>query len=178
MLRNRANHVSGWLLGYGLLLFVVFLDPLSVVLTWEDGGNGLSRENLEFVAFFASISMVGFALWARPRVELLPGLVVVRNILRDVRIPADAIESVDTTSQYVRLSAGGKQYTAAGLEQSNLMLMRGSDFGHRAADSMRGEARAAGHASSVTVHWRMPEWPEVLLLTLWTGYVAAASIVA
>ena len=178
VLRNKVNHVSGWLLGYGLLLFIVCLDPLSVVLTWEDGTNGLTQENLESCAFFAAVSLVGFTLWARPRVELRPGLVLLRNILRDVRIPADAIEAVDTTGDYVKITAAGRQYTAAGLEQSNLMHMRGSDFGDRAATSMQGQTQAHAPASSVTVRWRAPEWPEILLLALWTVYVAAGYAVA
>lgn len=178
VLRNGANYVSGWLLGYGLLLFVVALDPLGVVLTWEDGSNGLHGVNLQFFAFFGSISLVGFALWARPRVELLPGLVVLRNILRDVRIPADAIEGVDTTGEYVKISAAGKQYTAAGLEQSNLMLLRGSDFGERAAESMQAQATGPVAASGVTVRWRALEWPETVLLLLWAAYLAAAIVAA
>jgi hypothetical protein len=178
VLRNQANYVSGWLLGYGLLLFVICLDPLGVVLTWDDGSNGLSRENLEFLAFFASSSLVGFALWGRPRVELLPGRVILRNVLRDVRIPADAIEGVDTTGEYVRITAAGKRYTAAGLEQSNLMLMRGSNFGDRAEEAMQQQAGADGSAADVTVRWRAPEWPEITLVLLWTAYVAAAYVVA
>jgi hypothetical protein len=178
VLRNKVNQVSGWLLGYGLLLFVLFLDPLSVVLTWEDGSNGLSRENLQFCAFFGSVSLVGFVLWARPRVELLPGAVFLRNIFRDVRIPMHAIESVDTTGEYVRIGAAGRKYTAAGLEQSNLMLMRGNDFGDRAAEAMQSQTQVEAGASTVTTRWRAPEWPEVLLLVLWTLYVAAAYVVA
>lgn len=134
-----------------MLLFVFALDPLGVVLTGgEDGSNGLDALNLQFFAFFGSISVVGFALWGRPRVELLPGLVVLRNILRDVRIPADAIEGVDATGEYIKISAGGRQYTAAGLEQSNLMLLRGSDFGQRAAESMGAQATDSVTASGVT----------------------------
>ena len=179
VLRNQANYVSGWLLGYGLLLFVLALDPLGVVLTGgEDGSNGLDALNLQFFVFFGSISLIGFALWGRPRVELLPGLVVLRNILRDVRIPADAIESVDATGDYIKISAGGRRYTAAGLEQSNLMLLRGSDFSQRAAESIGAQVTGSVTTSGVTVSWRGLEWPEAVLLLLWAGYLAAAIIAA
>ena len=174
VLRNQVNYVSGWLLGYGLLLFVLAIDPLGAVRT--DGGVGFDTLNLQFFAFFGSISVVGFALWGRPRVELLPGLVVLRNILRDVRIPADAIEDIDTTGDYIKIHAGGRRYTAAGLEQSNLMHLRGSDFGQRAAESMGAQAAGSVSTSGVTVSWRGLEWPEAVLLLLWAGYVAAAIV--
>ena len=171
MLRNRVNFVSGWLLGFGLLGFVVWLDPLGVYSTWKDGGNGLTRENLEFVAFFFAVSAVGFLLFARPHVRLQQEHVLVCNILRDVSIPRDAIEAVDTTGDYVRIAAGGKQYTAAGLEQSNLSQWTGGRFGSRAAEAMRADTPASAE-QAVVVRWRRPGASELVLLLLWAVYAA------
>lgn len=58
------------------------------------------------------------------------------------------------------------------------MLMRGNDFGDRAAEAMQSQTQVEAGASTVTTRWRAPEWPEVLLLVLWTLYVAAAYVVA
>ena len=172
MLRNRANFVSGWLLGFGLLGFVVWLDPLGVYSTWEDGGSGLTSENLEFVVFFAAISVGGFSLFGRPHVRLQTGNVLICNILRDVSIPRGAIEAVDTTGEYVRIAAGGKQYTAAGLEQSNLSHWTGGSFGSRAAEAMQDRALPTGEHAVVVVRWRRPEVAELVLVLLWAVYVA------
>ena len=163
--------MSGWLLGFGLLGFVIALDPLAVYSVREGSGNGLTRLNLEFVAFFFAVSAVGFSLFARPHVRLQPQHVLVCNILRDVSIPRDAIEGVDTTGEYVRIAARGKQYTAAGLEQSNLSHWTGGRFGARAAEAMQENVLPNGK-QAVVVRWRRPEVPELVLLLLWAVYVA------
>lgn len=171
MLRNQVNFVSGWLLGFGLLGFVIALDPLAVYSVREGSGNGLTRLNLEFVAFFFATSAVGFLLFARPHVRLQPEHVLVCNILRDVSIPKDAIEAVDTTGDYVRIAAGGKQYTAAGLEQSNLSHWTGGRFGSRAAEAMRADIPTST-GQAVVVRWRRPGASELVLLLLWAVYTA------
>lgn len=171
MLWNRVNFVSGWLLGFGLLGFVVWLDPLGVYSTWEDGGSGLTSENLGFVAFFFAVSALGFSLFARPHVRLQPEHVLVCNILRDVSIPKNAIEAVDTTGEYVRIAAGGKQYTAAGLEQSKLSHWTGGRFGTRAAEAMQ-EDVPPNTKQAVVVRWRRPDASELVLLLLWAAYAA------
>ena len=167
--------MSGWLLGFGLLGFVIALDPLAVYSVRED--SGLTRLNVEFVAFFFAISAVGFILFARPHVRLQPGKILVCNILRDVSIPRDAVERVDTTGGYVRIAAGGKYYTAAGLEQSNLSHWTGGRFGLQAAEAMQDVApRCAEQA--VVVRWRRPEVAELVLLLLWAAYAALGVVAA
>lgn len=177
VLRNQVNYVSGWLLGFGLLGFVIALDPLAVYSVREGSGNGLTRLNVEFVAFFFAISAVGFILCARPHVRLQPGKIVVGNILRDVSIPRDAIEGVDTTGGYVRIAAGGRYYTAAGLEQSNLSHWTGGRLGLQAEEAMHDVAPRSAE-QTVGVRWRRPEVPELVLLLLWAVYVLRGVTVA
>lgn len=178
VMRNRVNAVSGWLLGFGLLAFVVLLDPLGGYKTWPDGGNGLTSENLQIGAFFAALSVGGFSVFARPHVQLRQDEVVICNVLRDVFIPRDAIEAVDTTGEYVRIAAGGKHYTAAGLEQSNLSHWTGGSFGSRAEQAMQPTGLATRERAVVQVRWRRLGVPEVVLLVLWALYTALGIVTA
>lgn len=171
VLRNRVNFVSGWLLGVVLLGSVVWGDPLGVHSTADDVGSGLTSENLGFVAFLAAASVGSFSLFARPHVRLQGGNVLVCNVLRDVSIPRGAIEGVDTSGKYVSIAAGGKHYTAAGLEQSNLSHWTGGRFGARAANAMQ-EDVLPNSKQAVVVRWRKPEVPELVLLLLWAVYIS------
>ena len=171
VLRNRVNFVSGWLLGFGLLALVVWADVLGVYSTWEDGGNGLTRENLGFVALFAAFSVGSFSLFARPHVRLQTANLLVCNVLRDVSIPRDAIDGVDTSGKYVRIAAGGRHYTAAGLEQSNMSHWTGGRFGLRAAEAMQEAVAPSAEHAPIVVRWRKPEVPEVVLVLIWSVYV-------
>ena len=177
MLRNKVNFVSGWLLSFGLLAFTVWLDPLGVYSTWDDGGNGLTGENLGFVAVIFATSAWGFSQFARPHVQLRPEHVVLCNTLRDVCIPRDAIEAVDASGRYVRIAVGGKQYEAAGLELSNLSHWTGGHFGSQSVEAMREQALPTTE-QAVVIRWRGPEVPELVLLLLWATYVAVGVAVA
>ncbi|MFW5463759.1 hypothetical protein ACOCJ7_14395 [Knoellia sp. CPCC 206453] len=124
--RNRVNQVAGWLLGYGLFFFVSFLDPLSVY-TPSQGTDGtqLDTELVSIHLFFATLSVIGFAIWAVPLVRTAPGVVRIVNPLTRWTLPAECLETLREGVMFPRLVCGEHVVRLWGLERSVLDSMRG-----------------------------------------------------
>jgi hypothetical protein len=172
-LRNGVNHVSGYLLGFGLLAFVVGLDPWSV---YSDRGDGLDTVlNLQSCGFFGAISIIGYRLFAHPRLDVHPDHLVIVGVLRDISAPLTAVTEVDTTSsEYVRLRINGRFRAVPGLEQRNLNTLPGQGVVEQLMVLLPGvrlpSETSAHSAAATTVRFSRLERNEVVLLVLWISY--------
>lgn len=124
--RNRVNMVAGWLVGYGLFAFVTYLDPLNVYTQSQaSGGAQLESALVGLHLFFATLSVVGFALWAVPHVRTAPGVVHVVNPLTTWTLPAECLETLREGFMFPRLTCEGRAIRLWGLERSVADTMRG-----------------------------------------------------
>jgi hypothetical protein len=174
-MRSRTNHVSGWLLGFGLWAGAVALDPLHLYSTWSDvPAEEPWYVQTPYYAFFMVLAIGAFAVFARPRVELLQDTLILRNPLRDVRIPLACITKADTNGKHTVIHADGAKHTAWGTESLNIQ----HGGGISAAVAARGSKASAGTSGggTVAVAPRRPEAAEVLLLALWLAYPLAAAL--
>lgn len=124
--RNRVNMLAGWLIGYGVFLFVSYLDPLNAY-TPSQASNGarLETDLVVIHLFFAALSVGGFALWAVPLVRTAPGVVQVVNPLTTWTLPAECLESLREGVMFPRLAFGEHVVRLWGLERSVADTMRG-----------------------------------------------------
>lgn len=177
VLRNRVNHLSGWILGVGLLLFVVVLDPLSAYTSgrWQYDDPSNRAGEWHFALFFGALSVIGFRAFAHPRVEVAPtGRLTIVGWLRRVSTPLAAVAAVDTSREYVRLKINGRFYTATGLEGRQLDWFSGGDPVVERLGCARGDSSAEPPAATVDVTVSWPSTAEILLLSAWTAYVVLA----
>lgn len=127
--RNRVNMVAGWLIGYGLFLFVTYLDPLNVYSQHSPSQAQASVElETELVVvhlFFATLSVVGFALWAVPHVRTGRGVVRVVNPLTTWTLPVDCLQTLQEGVMFPRLTCGQSVIRLWGLERSVADTIRG-----------------------------------------------------
>jgi Bacterial PH domain len=176
-IRHRTNTVLAWLLAYGLLALIVAVDPLGLYATWKGGGQGSAAMFLATL-WFLIFSVVGFALFARPRVELRRDALVLRNACRDIEIPWSQIDEVDATRGiYLRVVAAGRSYSAMGIEKSNLALLSGSSDFVGAVSERIGTHRKGAPISpgdSVRIRWRKIEKTELALLGGWVIYIGGS----
>jgi len=177
--RNGVNHVSGYLLGFGLLAFVVGLDPWSV---YSDGGDGWDTALiLQFCGFFGASSIIGYRLFAHPRLDVHPDHLVIVGVLRDISAPLTAVTEVDTTSsEYVRLRINGRFRAVPGLEQRNLNTLPGQGVVEQLMVLLPGvrlpSETSAYSAAATTVRLSRLERNEVVLLVLWISYTVVGAL--
>ena len=177
VLRNRANFFSGLAVSFGLLSAMVWTDPYGVVRDREPPSD-LAFE-VQFLLGLTVISLGAYAFGVRPRLELWPDKVVLRNVLRDVTIPHGRIEEVDPDSGvYLRLRADGRTFTALGLEKHKFQLVRNVTgvAGQASAEIRRMQEATSPMASGqVEVKLRLPSLGEAVLALAWASCIAAAA---
>lgn len=177
--RSRTNQICGWLLGFGLLVGGVLVDPLHLHSMWSDVPRDQGwYVQLPYVLFFWVVAQSLFAVFARPRIEITDSRVVLRNVVRDVVIPAAAIESAESDGKYLVVTLGGRRYAAAGTESANVQAHGGVSA--KAAALVR-EAMTIHHDvrpvdADVRVRWRRPEPAEWVLAAGWLAYVLASCV--
>jgi hypothetical protein len=174
--RQWLNTVSGWGLGFGLLALMWATDPFGVYLKWADSGQGITSWNAVFYSWLFVLSLGGYSVFARPRVEITDYMVILRNVFRDVFIPRGSILHVDAFSgKYLRIWVGSAVYVARGAERTNLsvFLSKGGVAGTIAAQIDRG-GQHEPHANAnwpTKVAWRRLELPEWILIAGWLLYL-------
>lgn len=172
VVRNRVNQCWGWLIALGIPLVILWLDPLDLYppdrnLDWA---FALTIES-------AILSIGSYAVFARPRVEVWPDRLIIRNVFRDVSAPFGAITEIDDrSSTWIRIRAGGKWYTAAGTELSTLDGFRGPSGERMSAARVFPEGDVA--SGEVAVRWRSLERVEVALLVTWLSYIVLGTAVS
>jgi hypothetical protein len=180
ILRNRTNYWSGLAVSFGLLTSVLWTDPFGVVRERE------RESDLSFVAEFLvllSLASIGaYTLFVRPRLELWSDSLVIRNVLRDVRIPYGLIDEVDPHSGvYLRVKASGRRYTAWGLEKHKFQLVQNLTgvAGEASLEIDRLRDRSVDRWSSgadVQAKFRRPSIPELVLALGWTLYSTSVAL--
>ena len=90
-LRNGQNVFAGWLLALGVAPFVLFFDPL-FLLHGKRGPEETLDVLLPFTVGAALISRGGYRLFVSTNVEVTEARVVLRNPLREHRIPRAGLE--------------------------------------------------------------------------------------
>ncbi|GAA4117643.1 hypothetical protein GCM10022415_15730 [Knoellia locipacati] len=124
--RNRANMLSGCLLGYGLFLFLSYLDLLHAYTSPQSSDDaGLDGELVAIHLLFAGLSVGGFALWAVPHVRTGPGVVQVINPLTRWVLPPECLETLREGIMFPRLKFGDRVVRLWGLERSVADHLRG-----------------------------------------------------
>lgn len=176
--RTGMNWGAGWFLAAGLLLFTVLVvDPLNVAQR-VDNDMGWGTFGLTATAVTMAAAMVTYRLFTRPGVAVGPGKLCITNPTRQWNVPAELITGTDDSLAYVRVHAGGRRILCAGLEKSNLSMLRGDATMDERIEKAIAEAQTQGRAEGpVTWRWTRPDVPEVLLLCLWTTYFAAGALV-
>lgn len=165
--------VSGWLIGFGLFLFVTYLDPLNVYTPRQPGdAAGLDAELLLMHSFFATLSVGGFAAWAVPLVRTGPGFVQVRNPATTWTLPAECLESLREGVMFPRLAYGERVVRLWGLERSVADTMRGHIV-VPTAESAAGVMPATGYGVKRSLH------PALAVLTaLWIAVTLVGLLAA
>lgn len=162
--RNRVNFVSGWFVGFGLFLFVTYLDPLNVYTPTQPGNSaGLDAELLLMHFFFATLSVGGFAAWAVPLVRTSPGFVQVRNPATTWTFPDECLESLREGVMFPRLAYGERVVRLWGLERSVADTMRGHIV-VPTAEPAAGVMPANGYGVKRSIHPAL-----AVLAGLWTA---------
>lgn len=177
-LRNGVNRVSGYVLGFGLLAFVVALDPWGL---YSDRGDADVALNLQFCGFFGAVSVLGYRLFAHPRLDIYPDHLHIVGVTRDISAPLTAVTEVDTTSsEYIRLRIDGRFRSVPGLEQRNLESLRSEGIVDQLKALMprdRLQADTPPDSGGATkVRFSRFELNEVFLLASWIGYTLAGAL--
>lgn len=177
--RNWMNWSAGWTLAAGVLLFMAFVvDPLNVA---QRAANdmGWGTFGLTATATAMAVAWVAYRLFTRPGVAVMPGALHITNPTRQWRIPVALITGTDDNLTYVRVHAGDRRIVCAGLEKSNLNLLRGDTTMDDRIKKAVAEARTDDHGNErVTWRWTRPDLPEVVLLCLWVVYFAVGAVVS
>jgi hypothetical protein len=173
------NWGAGWVLAAGLLLFTALVaDPLNVAQR-VDNDMGWGAFGLTATVVTMAAAMVGYRLFTRPGVGVGPGTLAITNPTRRWHVPAELITGTDDSLTYVRVHAGDRRILCAGLEKSNLSMLRGDATMDERIEKAIAQARTQGRAEGpVTWRWTRPDVPEVVLLCLWATYFAAGAIVS
>ena len=121
----------------------------------------------------------GYRLFTRPSVAVAPGALRITNPTRQWRVPLDLITGTDDNLTYVRVHAGDRRIVCAGLEKSNLSLLRGDTTIDERIDRAMVKAQSDDHGDEkVTWRWTRPDVPEVVLLCSWGVYFAIGAFVS
>lgn len=179
--RQWQNSIAGYFIGFGILAGILAIDPLGAYLTWDGGGQGFDVSGVITMTWFMALSVGSLVVFGRPRVQIFPGGIVLRNVLRDVLIPFATVEEVNILeSAHLRIRANHRWYRAWGLEKSNLHYALGTPGVAGAAADVIEDHAQAGHqpvsSDQTRVWWRSPEVQEVVLVLLWLGYVVAGAL--
>jgi hypothetical protein len=177
--RNWMNWSAGWVLAAGLLLLMAFVvDPLNVA-GRTDNDMGWGTFGLTSTAITMVAALVAYRLFTRPSVAVMRGALRITNPTRQWRVPVALVTGTDDNVTYVRVHAGDRRIVCAGLEKSNLSLLRGDNTMDERIEKAMAEARAHGCADeTVTWRWTRPDVPEVTLLSLWGVYFVVGAVVS
>jgi hypothetical protein len=183
------------------LLSVVTWALLAVVLVATAAADPL--DGLRWAPVLALVAALAYAMFWRPSVEVDDDAVTVRNVVRDVRVPWQRLESVDTRYSLM-LEAGGRRYAAwaapapgrlSGVRQSRrdaaALAALGADLDHGLRASAVPNSDSGGAAIMVRARWEQAgsaarrtrdaeptqvRWAPVPLVAL--AVTAAATVVA
>jgi hypothetical protein len=177
--RNWMNWTAGWVLAAGLLLFTAFVVDLLNVGQRADNDMGWGTFGLTATAVTMAAALIGYRLFTRPSVAVAPGALRITNPTRQWRVPVDLITGTDDNLTYVRVHAGDRRIVCAGLEKSNLSLLRGDTTIDERIDRAMVKAQSDDHGDEkVTWRWTRPDVPEVVLLCSWGVYFAIGAFVS
>lgn len=175
VMRQWSNIISGWFVGFGVIILTGLYDPLGVHSTWPDPGQGVNLANAVIMGLSLTISVGGYAMFSRPSVRFLDDHLVARNVLHDVVIPYRSIEEIDSRgSMHLRIRAAGAWHRVWGLERTNIAMMagRGGIAGVAEDRILERVERASEEADqAVTVTARGLGVADVTLLSLWLAYI-------
>jgi len=177
--RNWTNWWAGWVMALGLLAMTAFvLDPLNVA-SRPDSDMGWGSLGLAVTAGTMLVAMGGYRLFTRPAVTAAAGGLSITNPTRQWRVPAELVEGTDDTLTYVRVHAGRRRIVCAGLEKSNLSMLRGDQTMDERIAKAIGEAISHGEeGGDVTWRWTRVNGSELVMLCLWVAYFAAGAVVS
>lgn len=161
VLRHWPNVVSGWCIGYGMFALTAFMDPLAVYTVWDDGGQGFVASG-PYLAWFVLLSVGALTYFGRPRTVLDRRAVRLRDPLRDITIAWARVDEFDPNRLALRVRSGERWFSATGSERGLAWAI---------AEVARRYQAAAEPGDEVTVRWRRPEWPEILLTGFWLLYL-------
>lgn len=177
-IRRWSNTVSGWFIAYFVMILTFLIDPLGSWSHWQEGGQGWNLENVVVVFWFVALSIGSFSFFARPRVEIREDGLSIRGVFKDVHVAWESLSSFDTTSGlYLRVQAGGRWYTAVGVERTNWEVFLGRPIAGVSADQssyrpVQRKNTECLQTSGASVSWRRPDIQEIVLLVLWAGYLS------
>lgn len=177
--RNKTNRISGVVSVILLAVIWFLMDPMYLL-----GSPADALPEDRFSALDAAVTTWGFGLGATvalavfwyPSVEICEFGVTVRNPIRTVKIPLDAIDRVDDGGRYAKVYAEGAGYTCVGLETSLAMKVwtEGRNSTAQALDDLKERPRERPSTAHVVRSLRVPSSVELGLLIVWvvTGAVA------
>jgi Bacterial PH domain len=79
----------------------VAIDASHLYSRFSDAPNEPAAQARPLYPFWVVVGMGAFAVFARPRVEVGPDQVVLRNVFRDVYVPIASIEELDDSARTV-----------------------------------------------------------------------------
>lgn len=109
---------------FGLLAVAISVGV--AVLAVVDSDGGIAWGGVALAVFFATLS---WAALLRPRVAVERDMLVLRNMVADVRIPLAAIEEV-VVRQVLAVRAGEKRYTSPAVGRSRRQIIKDDRPGH------------------------------------------------
>lgn len=169
VMRNRVNFVSGYVLGYGILLGILTTDPLALYRAPGREGSGPLALNLAFTCVAALISIGGYVLFARPSVVIDGEQVVVRGTLRDHSVSrADILD--------VRMGLAGHPVLVTRRGEVPLLALEKYEPSAIAEILAKGSSTQQSrddNSCDITTraHVRLPTASEWLIIGVWMSYV-------
>ncbi|MFI7067070.1 hypothetical protein ACIBL3_39155 [Kribbella sp. NPDC050124] len=125
---------------------------------------------------FGLVASLALAIFWYPSVEVSDLAITIRNPVRTIQIPLDAIDRIDDGERYVKVYANGKGYTCAGLETSLAMKMSTRDRNSttRAMADLEDRPGQRSSTAQITRNLRAPSTIELGLFIVWVAAGALA----
>lgn len=177
--RRQLNRWAGLLGGYGVLAFTVATDQL---FAWSPSPDTPPESSLEALLdlgwIFPALSVVLLTFGARPRIDVWPDRLVVRNLISNTTVPRDAYLGLsEGFPGWVKLRTTGGNVYAWGFEVMNFEEVPAEqDIFPEAFLNYPTATTSTRAVRRVRRRPRAPEWHELLLWLAWIGYIAAALI--
>ncbi|WP_123378928.1 hypothetical protein [Pseudokineococcus lusitanus] len=177
VVRRQLNRWAGFLSGFGVLAFTVATDRFFAWRSSPDTPPPTSLQVLlDYGWVFPALSVVLLTLGARPRIDVWPDHLIVRNLISDTTVPRQAYLGLsEGFPGWMRLrTTGGQVYAwALGVDDHEEVpaerdLLTEAFLNHPTASLTTRAARRVSRRP------RSPEWYEMVLWMTWIAYIAAA----